>query len=201
MRLSAPETSFDKADFKGRLTDEYKILQDKIDKIGGFRFTIKGWSVTAVVAASAVGSTASLLTLTTISIGLALMLCFFFWFEFKQVELSRLFGDRARRLEDSFRRVDRGLDMGSARMRVPYTAHEIALASYAPKASRGSRSENLSKRYTDFWHVARQADVCFYFALICVAFLLLLVPRHRAIGTHWKQWTGKSHSAASAVRP
>ena len=34
------------------MIDEYKILQDKIDKIGGFRFTIKGWSVTAVIAAN-----------------------------------------------------------------------------------------------------------------------------------------------------
>jgi len=47
------QKAFDEADFKQRLTDEYKILQDKIDKIGGFRFTIKGWSVTAVIAASA----------------------------------------------------------------------------------------------------------------------------------------------------
>jgi hypothetical protein len=95
---------FDEADFKKRLTDEYKILQDKIDKIGGFRFVIKGWSVTAVIAASAAGSaTRSLLTVLTISAGLALMLLLFFLFEFEQVKLSRIFGARARKLEGSFR--------------------------------------------------------------------------------------------------
>lgn len=33
-----------------QLTSEYRIIQDKIDKIAGFRFTIRGWSVTLVVA-------------------------------------------------------------------------------------------------------------------------------------------------------
>lgn len=55
---AAATVRFDEADFKARLIDEYKILQDKIDKIGGFRFTIKGWSVTAVIAASAASTTA-----------------------------------------------------------------------------------------------------------------------------------------------
>lgn len=53
------ERPFKEDKFRRRLTDEYKLLQDKIDKIGGFRFTIKGWSVTAVIAASAAGSAAT----------------------------------------------------------------------------------------------------------------------------------------------
>ncbi|MDP8983318.1 MAG: hypothetical protein M3O35_22310 [Acidobacteriota bacterium] len=73
---------FDPEDFKRRLTDEYKILQDKVDKIGAFRFTIKGWSVTAVIAASAAaGSAKSLTTVFTISLGLAFMVFFFFYLE------------------------------------------------------------------------------------------------------------------------
>ena len=60
------------------MTDEYKILQDKIDKIGGFRFTIKGWSVTAVVAATAAASaTKSPLAAGTVGLGLAAMVGFF----------------------------------------------------------------------------------------------------------------------------
>jgi hypothetical protein len=51
--------AFEPDDFKKRLTDEYKILQDKIDKIGSFRFTIKGWSVSAVLAASAAAGSAT----------------------------------------------------------------------------------------------------------------------------------------------
>lgn len=84
------------------------MLQDKIDKIGAFRFTIKGWSVTAVIAASAAsGGARSLVTVLTISIGLAVMLIFFFTMEVEHVRLSNLFGDRARRLENAFIRVDR----------------------------------------------------------------------------------------------
>jgi hypothetical protein len=32
------------------MNSEYGILQDKLDKIGGFRTTIRGWSVTLVIA-------------------------------------------------------------------------------------------------------------------------------------------------------
>ena len=39
-----------------RLADEYRIIQDKIDKIGAFRFTIKGWSVTVIIGAIAAGA-------------------------------------------------------------------------------------------------------------------------------------------------
>lgn len=30
--------------------DEYKLLQDKIDRIGTFKFQVKGWSATLVLA-------------------------------------------------------------------------------------------------------------------------------------------------------
>jgi hypothetical protein len=42
------------------MMDEYKILQDKIDKIGGFRFTVKGWSVTITTAALAAAGAAKI---------------------------------------------------------------------------------------------------------------------------------------------
>jgi len=43
------QTSADK-EFKDRCWDEYRILQEKIDKIGDFRFRVKGWSVSIIVA-------------------------------------------------------------------------------------------------------------------------------------------------------
>lgn len=43
-------------DLVERLTDEYKIVQDKIDKIGGFRFQVKGWAITIVVGALVAGT-------------------------------------------------------------------------------------------------------------------------------------------------
>jgi hypothetical protein len=192
---------FDAADFKRRLADEYKILQDKIDKIGSFRFTIKGWSVTAVIASAAVSSSSSLLTVAMISVGLALMLCFFFWFEFKQVELSRLFGDRARRLENSFRQMDRRSALQIREIFVPYTAHEIAWAGRKRAALPGNnRQRSFAKWCDDLWQVARQADICFYAVLICVAFLLPLVPRHAAISAHWKHWTEDRRSTSGGQR-
>src|ERR1017187_2044080 len=131
----ALDATYDVGSLKGRLSDEYKILQDKIDKIGSFRFTIKGWSVTAVIAASAAASTTGRLTTAlTVSVGLVLMLAFFFWLEFEQVRLSWLFGDRAARLEDAFRQIDRGKGKDvHATFRVPYTAHESALARHRRK--------------------------------------------------------------------
>jgi hypothetical protein len=191
------------------MSDEYKILQDKIDKIGGFGFTIKGWSVTAVIAATAAGSTANrLLTVAMVSLGLAVMLIFFFRFELRQVRLSRLFGERARKLENTFKLIDRGDGRTKrARIPVPYTAHEIILAGLERKLSgrdpRKSSDENkLSRRSAQWWGVARQADVLFYFVLICLAFLPLL-PRYGAIGWHWNQWVGKiqHHLAGPAPRP
>jgi len=51
-----PNTTDAKDNFVDRLMDEYKILQDKIDKIGAFRFTIKGWSITVIIASIFAGS-------------------------------------------------------------------------------------------------------------------------------------------------
>jgi len=157
---------------------EYKILQVKMDKIGGFRFTIKGWSVTAVIAASAAGSTSkSLLTVMTISVGLAVMLWFFFWFELEQVKLSRLFGDRVRKLEEAFRILDRNKGAtASAPILVPYTGHEIGLAKYkrrllAEQASRRPfQMTELWGRWVTGWRVFKQAHIYFYLMLIALSF-------------------------------
>jgi hypothetical protein len=200
---------FDEADFKRRLTDEYKILQDKIDKIGGFRFVIKGWSVTAVIAASAAGgATGSLLTVVAISAGLALMLFFFFWFEFEQVKLSRIFGARARKLEGSFRLMDRGYGgTMTARISVPYTAHEIVESLREQRLfrwpARGAfrRRERFSRRLENWWDIIRHADAHFYLVLICIAFILALLPHYRAIDARWKQGSSAVHRSATHPGP
>jgi len=165
--------------FKGRLSDEYKILQDKIDKIGAFRFTIKGWAITAVVGASAAGTaSASLLTVLTISLGLVVLLSVFFYLEFEQVRLSRLFGNRARRLESAFRQLDRGaIAKPLARIPVPYTASEIALASHRQRSTTLTHSRRIDKpsrnsRWVEFWRVARQSHIFLYLILA----ILVLVP-------------------------
>lgn len=194
------------AEFKGRLFDEYKILQDKIDKIGAFRFTIKGWSVTALVAASAAGSaTTSLMTVFVISAGLALMLSFFFLFEFEQVKLSRIFGERARRLEGSFRLIDKGVGRRMAQIPVPYTAHETVLALKEQRLFQwrifGTVPSKIKfiERLENWWRVIIHADIFFYFILVCLAFLLPLLPRHRAIGERWKDWTNRGNYSTAPL--
>jgi hypothetical protein len=185
-------------EFKKRLMDEYKILQDKIDKIGGFRSTIKGWSVTIVIAAAAAtSSNSNLLTVIVISAGLAVMLSFFCKFEYEQVKLSRLFGDRARVVEETFRSLDRFGQAAQLRTRTPFTAHEIVQASRRQKwaddenarkfgdSARGRVKSNWSK-WRNRWPVVKQSDFFFYVVLISLAFLLLLVPRYKTIYTHPK---------------
>lgn len=194
---------FDEAEFRQRLSDEYRTLQDKMDKIGGFRFTIKGWSVTAVIGASAAITTSkSLTTALTIVIGVAVMLAFFFYFEFEQVRLSRLFGDRAKKLEQTFKALDRKTGMLSrAPDFVPYIAHEIGQSKHRRRlqkeqslqwTSRWTRPWNWWREWwrvwrPQWWRATRQADILFYVALVILS-LCALAPRYKAIYGHMKQW-------------
>jgi len=184
------DAAYDEGDLKGRLSDEYKILQDKIDKIGAFRFTIKGWSITAVIAASAAASGKGLSTVSTISLGLVLMLVFFFWLEYEQVRWSRLFGNRAGRLEDAFRRISRGNGREVYQsFPVPYIAHELVLEVYRTKkrgrGTQSARSKESSTPWADKWHSWNQAHLGFYLVLMALAFVPLL-PHYLTIGIHLK---------------
>jgi hypothetical protein len=75
------------------LADEYKILQDKIDKIGGFRFTIKGWSLTLIVATLVAGTATKVSPNWIVSAVMAVFVMVLFAVEKKQTDLSRLFGE------------------------------------------------------------------------------------------------------------
>jgi|CZKK01.1.fsa_nt_gi hypothetical protein len=184
------KSPFDPEEFKGRLSDEYKILQDKIDKIGAFRFTIKGWSITAVIAAAAASSGKGLYTVCIISLGLVLMLIFFFSLEYEQVKWSRLFGSRAGRIEDAFRRISRGkgIEISDA-LPVPFIAHELVLAGRPATPRREAR--NLDKlravfrTWFDNWRLCRQAHIFFYLILIALA-LALLLPHHDEIAAYYR---------------
>jgi hypothetical protein len=104
------------------------ILQGKIDKIGEFRFTIKGWALTlntgTVVAAFA----------TSLDAGTAILLVFGLLFalwllELRQIRLSNTFQDRALRIEKVIgRRLQaHGLSRSDfvSVMRIPGIAHEL----------------------------------------------------------------------------
>jgi hypothetical protein len=111
------------------LSDEYKTLQDKIDKIGAFRFTIKGWSVTVVVAGLIAGATSKDSSPFLIGIVLDACLLWFYWFERQQVRLSWKFSERAWEIE---REIDQMRRTG--RWRSQFSAPRIARLFYVRKA-------------------------------------------------------------------
>ena len=112
---------------------------------------------------------------------------FLLWLEFEQVRLSWLFGDRAARVEDAFRQIDRGKGMEvHVVFRVPYTAHESALAGYRrksqPERYRGPKSTESTQRsrWAERWHISKKADILFYLMFAVLAFVPL-VPHYREI--------------------
>ncbi len=173
--VPAPSDGFDK-----RLTEEYKILQDKVDKIGAFRFTIKGWSVTAVIALSAASnSVTSLITLFAISFGLAGLMVFFFRMEFEQVRLRTFLVYRAKKLEKAFVRLSRksGAKV-TPLIAVPYLATEL---------EHNSRSQRIldAAHRRNRWILWRASDIWYYAILFCLSFTPLLV-HHSDIGRRWR---------------
>jgi hypothetical protein len=176
----SPPNIYDEKEFKGLLSDEYKMLQDKIDRIGAFRFTIKGWALTAVIGASAAAGGRSLPTVCTIWLGLLLMLFFFFLLEHEQVRWGRLFGDRAGRIEDAFRRVRRGKGQEVFEtFSVPYTAHELVLEVYRHQVHKGgAKSRSVKPGWKEKWHSWRRAHVEFYLALGVLTFVPLFPHYH-----------------------
>jgi hypothetical protein len=85
-----------------QMNSEYRILQDKIDKIGGFRFTIRGWSVTLVIASIiAAGSSKGV---PPYMLGLLFLFIYALYsIEKKQNQHGLAFGDRALHLERRIR--------------------------------------------------------------------------------------------------
>jgi uncharacterized membrane protein len=89
-----------------RFSFEYQILQDKIDKIGAFRFTIRGWSVTLVAATIfTFDSKASMPPKGLFLLGLFVLS--FFLLEHKQNTLQGLYQDRVFQIEKELWRISR----------------------------------------------------------------------------------------------
>lgn len=85
--------------------EEYKILQDKIDKIGAFRFQVRGWVVTLITAALVAGPVPQGVTgpvLALVPFG-GLLLVFVFWcLEVEQSRNQNLLFARVRQIEVSW---------------------------------------------------------------------------------------------------
>jgi hypothetical protein len=111
-----------------QLVGEYKIAQDKIDKIAGFRFTIRGWSVTLVVAFAFGANTLKLPPYWILSA--LLPLTAFLLMERSQRRNHHVLSSRAIRLEKRIWRTLRlSMPVGSAIMiggMVPRLGHDLA---------------------------------------------------------------------------
>lgn len=97
-------------DLLDQLSSEYKILQDKIDKIGAFKFTIRGWSVTIVIA-SCIGATTARLPSPFLLLGLVVFVVVFGVMEHVQNGHGDTFGRRCAEIERLIWRIlrERGL--------------------------------------------------------------------------------------------
>jgi hypothetical protein len=151
------------------LLEEYKLLQDKIDKIGAFRFTIKGWAVTATVGALVAIASGKGFSPSASSFAIDVLLLFFFFFEREQVNLGWVFNNRVRQIEVQFdrRRRARGV-------RTTFSTPNIARSLFGakrkkidlvPKTFDNPRLEAFRIRFNHQARLARASHLSFYLIL------------------------------------
>ncbi len=156
------------------LKDEYKILQDKIDKIGAFRATIKGWSVTATVGALIAIASGKGFSPSISALALDVLLGWFFWFERGQVQLGWLFNGRARDIEIqidkqrrettkklSFSTPNIARSLFGVKKRKQYISHEFS----------NSTVEKVRQTVNTQIRLAISSDIIFYMVLGLAAWL------------------------------
>lgn len=116
-----------------QLTGEYRIIQEKIDKIAAFRFTIRGWSVTLVVALAFGANSLKLPPYWILSAFLPLVA--FLLMERSQGKNSHILTGRAVRIEKRIWAIlllsspDSEIAIGGM---VPRLAHDLGEASQRP---------------------------------------------------------------------
>jgi hypothetical protein len=128
----------DRAEFEKllveRLWDEYRILQDKIDKIGAFKFTIRGWSITLVIASSVGAATAKLSSNWILLCSIPFLISFGFMEQF-QIRNRDVFSKRCSDIEGDLWRLMRKMP-GSGAMGIRNTPRIArSLHDSAPKRS------------------------------------------------------------------
>ena len=151
-------------EFVDKLENEYKILQDKIDKIGAFRFTIKGWSITVILAAAFASASIAKIPAWLWLVSLFGFLVLFFLFELEQTTLRHKFGQRCILIESAITRVLRTAATSShdtiVRTQFVKLRFVPGITNHLRKKSAGSDFEKWSR-----WRAFREADGFFYAAL------------------------------------
>tara|TARA_R110002072_G_scaffold534_2_gene3620 strand:+ start:151730 stop:152350 length:621 start_codon:yes stop_codon:yes gene_type:complete len=122
---------------KNIILREYEVIQEKIDKIGHFKFVIKGWTITVVS-----GLLVGLQTIKQFNffyyIPIPVIIILFMILEEKQAILSKVLCNRAERLElllnrmsDPIKKINPikreiSISLAYAKVRkTPYIAHEL----------------------------------------------------------------------------
>ncbi len=145
-----------------QMNSEYRILQDKLDKIAGFRTTIRGWSVTLVIASVIAAGSSKQISPFFLSI-LFIFIIAFGLMEEKQNRNGAIFGARIWQLETRIREELRGRVKDDPILGFyPGIAHHIR-----------SRSKGRSSRYLN-WFL--DADRLFYvaqFGAVAIAIVIL----------------------------
>lgn len=177
------ESASAERDFVSRLADEYKILQDKIDKIGAFRFTIKGWSITIIIVSIFAGSATKSVPGWLWATSLIAFLIGFFLFERQQTILSRRFGQRSLDIEAVLSRLLRNAASASGNVAVSSSFLTLHFVPGIGHHLRGRRSRRRQPRTR--WQSFVEADAIFYFAQALVVLATLFwrsttVPQDRA---------------------
>ncbi len=157
------------------LRDEYKILQDKIDKIGAFRFTIRGWSVTAVVGGFLAGSGIKSLPMPLISISVTITLLSFVRFEKQQVVLSNQYMARAREVEELIRTNQRTAFVGPLITQAGRQKRLHSIPWYDFYLSPSVRKSLL--KFSKFRGIWKESKVGFYVALIVLSWCPQVWPK------------------------
>lgn len=151
-----------------RLASEYEIVQNKIDKIGAFRFTIRGWTITLVTGAILAIASATFLS-PYAGFFLLVLLGVFAAIENKQNRNQQVLEDRAFEIEVEFRRMQRdGSSSQDMLMMTPRIAHSLR--------DRSLQDVGAFRRFLE------DPDRWFYWVLVCVviaavAFLAYVRPR------------------------
>jgi hypothetical protein len=110
---------------EARLANEYKIVQDKIDKIGAFRFTVRGWTVTLLTGAI-LGIFSTKLSSPYIPLFLLIPLWVFASIEAKQNRNQQVLEDRAYDIEAELRRLlAMSVETRSSPIESPIIAHSL----------------------------------------------------------------------------
>lgn len=154
-----------------RLWEEYKLIQEKIDKIGEFQFRIKSWSATLLGAALFGGVQTSQLPVA-LSCATVVVIVFHLA-ERRQRALSKIFGIRAFVIERAFEEFPPIADAARwARVQKAVPSMRSAPGIALRISQEAKRWRNV-KKFSGEWFVIHSDDL-FYWAQYALVALVLL---------------------------